>query len=358
MDKDSIIIEAMAGIELSLTMEKNAREKYKAIYNYIESKGLEYDFIPQGSFLIGTAIRPFRGDKDGNYDLDVLTISRSLKTMITPGEVKNKLGDCLKDNQIYANKLETEDENCWTLQYAEVSDGIGFALDLVPAVNEVVDNLIPYNDKIVFITQKSNNSYDWRRSNSLGFGDWFLDINKNFLTTELMERQSRSLIENHYYATIDDIPKYAYKTNLQRAIQFVKRHRDMFFSKNNGNKPSTILVTALITDSVKTTPFLSISDIISQFVKDFQSDSISIKKKSKVTNPVDSFDNLADGMTSRDWQAINDWIVKLGELINSTNERNIKLSLQRNINPKAFGDLSKITTKNIVPVKPWRAVID
>ena len=69
----------MAGIELSLTMEKNAREKYKAIYNYIESKGLEYDFIPQGSFLIGTAIRPFRGDKDGNYDLYNVRTQKILK---------------------------------------------------------------------------------------------------------------------------------------------------------------------------------------------------------------------------------------------------------------------------------------
>ncbi|WP_270300294.1 nucleotidyltransferase [Streptococcus infantarius] len=357
MNKDEMIREAMKGIELSLTMEKNAREKYHALYKYLKSNGVRYDFEPQGSFLIGTVIRPFKDGEDKNYDLDIVAISCLLKNETTPEKVKNILGDSLKESEIYSDKLKKEDENCWTLQYAEIANEVGFSLDLVPAVSEKTDDYIPYNDALVSITQKNNDGYVWKKSNSLGFGKWFLDINKKFLTTELEEEQNRFLISNESYARIEEIPKYAYKTNLQRAIQFIKRHRDVYYSNSKHSwKPSTVLITAMVTDSAKSNPLASISEIISNFVYDFCNDLISIKHGLVVKNPVDEFDNLASEISIEQWSVISIWVQKLGELINCNDERTIKLGLQRNINFHAFGDLRKNTTKEVAPVKPWRSL--
>ena len=350
MNKDTLIIKAMEGIELSPTMENNAREKYEAIYNYIDGAGQQYDFKPQGSFLIGTAIRPLKDGKDGNYDLDVLAISRLPKNQITPKDVKHNIGDCLKQNKIYLERLEDEDDNCWTIQYADVSDGVGFALDIVPSVKEYSLGEM----KAVSITQKNGDVYDWKYSSSLVFADWFLEINGKFLTNELIQRERERLISNKVYASIDDIPTFAYKTNLQRAVQFIKRHRDIFYDRSQSNKPSTVLITALVTDAVKDTPLLSISDIIDMFTNKIMYDVISIKNGKVVSNPIDPSEDLAAGMTEKDWSTFNRWILNLEKLFKDSEERTFKHGLHNNINTKAFPELIMSATKSVSPVKPWR----
>lgn len=69
----------------------------------------------------------------------------------------------MKESEIYSDKLKKEDENCWTLQYAEIANEVGFSLDLVPAVSEKTDDYIPYNDALVSITQKNNDGYVWKK---------------------------------------------------------------------------------------------------------------------------------------------------------------------------------------------------
>ncbi|MGF3073657.1 hypothetical protein ACQV2T_08975 [Facklamia sp. P13069] len=81
--------------------------------------------------------------------------------------------------------MEKEAINCWTLKYAEVSDGVGFSLDIVPSVDEdilikkdIINSGVSYSnaEKTVAITNKELSVYDWLTSNPLGFGDWFLEI--------------------------------------------------------------------------------------------------------------------------------------------------------------------------------------
>ena len=78
--------------------------------------------------------------------------------------------------------MEKEDRNCWTLKYAEVSDGVGFSLDIVPSVdedilvkNDIIDSGVSYSnvEKTVAITNKGGSEYNWLTSNPIGFGDWF-----------------------------------------------------------------------------------------------------------------------------------------------------------------------------------------
>lgn len=38
--------------------------KYAALSKYLDEQGLDSDFYPQGSFLIGTTIRPYRDGKN------------------------------------------------------------------------------------------------------------------------------------------------------------------------------------------------------------------------------------------------------------------------------------------------------
>lgn len=87
-NRDREILASLLDLDLSPTMEKNARDKYAALSSYLDEKGLDSDFYPQGSFLIGTTIRPYRNGKDHDYDLDVLAILKRNKIETNARKVK------------------------------------------------------------------------------------------------------------------------------------------------------------------------------------------------------------------------------------------------------------------------------
>ena len=92
VNRDKEILSSLSDLDLSPTMEKNAREKYSALCNYLSEHGLDSDFQPQGSFLIGTTIKPYRNGKNHDYDLDVLAILKRKKDETNAKTVKNDVG--------------------------------------------------------------------------------------------------------------------------------------------------------------------------------------------------------------------------------------------------------------------------
>ena len=66
------ILKLIEGLDISPTMYKNATEKYKAVGTYLQDQGLTCDIFPQGSFSLGTVVRPYRESKEEDYDLDFI----------------------------------------------------------------------------------------------------------------------------------------------------------------------------------------------------------------------------------------------------------------------------------------------
>lgn len=364
--RDKLLIESLKDIDITPTMEKNAREKYKAISEYLNGQNLESDFYPQGSFLLGTVIRPYRDGKDKNYDLDILALLKNEKSNTDPQSTKNDVGDCIKSSELYKSKLSKEDKNCWTLEYAEVSGGVGFNLDIVPCVNEeenikteIVNSGVDLNYvfKTVSITEKEDSNYSWLTSNPLGFGDWFKDISERFISTEMkMEQFHNFPVElREIYNKVENIPNYYYRSNLQRAVQVVKRHRDIFYdrSRNIKSKPSSILITALIADSVKDELNLSIIDIIKVFIHKFKNNQISIMVDNKILNPVDLREDFISKISESEKNIMNSWLADLSNFINIDSEIEFKKSIHNDFNSKMYSDA--FYNVNIVnPTKPWR----
>ena len=58
------ILKLIEGLDISPTMYKNATDKYKAVGTYLQEQGLECDIFPQGSFSLGTVVRPYRESKE------------------------------------------------------------------------------------------------------------------------------------------------------------------------------------------------------------------------------------------------------------------------------------------------------
>lgn len=365
MNRDKAILKSLSDLDLSPTMEKNARDKYAALSKYFDEQGLDSDFYPQGSFLIGTTIRPYRDGKEHDYDLDVLAILKRKKEDTDAKSVKNDVGNSIKESGIYSDKLEKEDRNCWTLKYAEVADGIGFSLDVVPAVDEsisikedMVRSGISYSkvEKTVAITDKTEYTYDWITSNPLGFGEWFLEISNKHLTTEMKYEQYNNLPYDirMVFTSAEKIPTYYYRSNLQRAVQFIKRHRDIYYHKRELSKykPSSILISALVADSVKDKYSFSVSDIVNAFIVGFRNKSISIMQDGKILNPVDYRENFIERYTDNNVSNMIKWISELSDFINTEDEKNFQQKIHNDINVRVFTETFETPTI-ISPTKPW-----
>jgi hypothetical protein len=366
-DRSILLEDAIKGIELSPTMKKNAIDKYNAISTYLDDNNIKADFYPQGSFLFGTVIRPYREGKDHNYDLDILCILDEDKKNTTPNAVKNSVGDCLKNNKIYLDKLKKEDKNCWTLEYAEIADGVGFSLDLVPSVHEefinkqALINLGVESDevgKLCSITNKNNIGYDWLMSNPLGYGKWFKKISDKFLSVSMIQNQKQNLYENFsaIFEKAEEIPDFYYKSNLQRAVQILKRTRDIYYDRAGlkNMKPSSIALTTLVADCVKDHQDLSVEEIIKLFIVNFKNREISCICDSKIVNPANPNDNFANNWSTKNWGLMNKWLRQLDEYILIPLDENL---LNSNINN--FFDLndyednkSNVVKKHIIPIKP------
>lgn len=362
MKKNRLIEEVLKDIDLSPTLEKNAREKYQSIAKYLEDKGLDCAFYPQGSFLLGTVVRPFRENKDRNYDLDIINIVNSDKYTITPSTVKIRTGNLLKDNNIYKERLLKEDNHCWTLKYADVGD-IGFTLDLVPGILEESTqyeyiNQLSIEQSTILITEKvSGIDYKWILSNPLGYGTWFKDISQQHLTEGNRLEQREEILKElrTFYASAEEIPEYYYRSSLQRAVQFLKRSRDIYYDRSDRLhlKPSTFLLTSLIASAVEHDYNLGIEEILSKFINGYKTKSISIMWDNKIINPIDVSENLISNWKSDQKTTMDLWIKYLQTyFVDEIDEVRFKRNLKNDIIPGITVD--KLNAKKVEGIKPWR----
>ena len=382
----------ISSLDITPTMEENAREKYKAISDYLMGNGVNADFYPQGSFRLGTVIRPYKDGKDQVYDLDIVCKVVGDKQAVTPSYVKNVIGAPLKNSALYSEKLLEEDECCWTLEYAKIDDKTGFRLDLVPAIGQgseeiltLIANGVPADkaSEAIAITEKiSNQKYVWKSSNPKGYATWFDEINYPFLRS-VEEVQKRSIFEanKHLYASVEEVPIILIRSPLQRTIQILKRHRDVYYyrSKTENKKPTSAIITTLAAQFARgVSPQIGVIELLehvtselaiySELLVDSTIRNYSTldartfikrdEEKWYIGNPVDPLDNYADGWDEETAQLFFRWskVVK---------EDFIDAEYYANQIPVSFAD-SLGYSGNAVPIprasepirvqttKPWR----
>lgn len=248
---NNILKELAESLDISPTDYKRAVASYLAVGTWLEDGYMagfypqcnkKPEIYPQGSINLGTIVRPIKDGKEADYDIDLVCELKPLPTM-KPEDVKNQVGNRIKENEIYRQKIDKEGKRCWTLEYAK-SSGIGFHLDVLPCI----PNGVPTN---ISITHKAENKYEWRYGNPKGYANWFKEKNTTFQRLEKSQKQYIS--ENTYlednairvFAEVEDVPDQLVKTPLQRAIQIMKRHRDIHFGENPKNKPISIIITTL-----------------------------------------------------------------------------------------------------------------
>ena len=237
-----------ADLDIPPAKYQEAVDRYQAVGRWLE--GGRYpdctgvpSIYPQGSFRLGTVVRPLRDGIEADYDIDLVCELPIAKHRTDARSVKAMVGDRLREHHRYRKLLEREGKRCWTLEYAE-RDGIGFHLDVLPAVPD----LRFFRNTSIAITNKLGGVYDWSASDPQGYGQWFDARNRAAFERVLME-QKRSIQARAatVYASVDDVPDQLVRTALQRSVQIMKRHRDVMFNdaRSNGHAPISIIITTL-----------------------------------------------------------------------------------------------------------------
>lgn len=360
LNKNEIIEKLLASIDISPTMEKNAHDRYESISKYLEEQGLNCNFYPQGSFLLGTVVRPYKDGKDKIYDLDVISMIDKEKFDTNPNQTKNDVGELLKESGLYSEKLKEEDTHCWTLEYANVGD-VGFTLDIVPSVvndYSVYDN---YNEttidqKSISITERiSDGRYEWKQSNPIGFGDWFSQIsNRHMSESQIIQQRSRLLYElRGLYASAEEIPTYLYRSSLQRSVQLLKRIRDVYYERKTNQlyKPSTFLLTSLVASAVEHEDNLSVDEIINIFINGYKKGTISIMHGGNIINPIDSSEVINYGWTRKHHESMIDWLNHIEKYLLNIETRKFEQEIRNELHVPISSDTNE---NDVSEIKPWK----
>ena len=266
--------------ELDITEEKynKAVASYNSVGSYLSNHiNSEVDIFSQGSFRLGTVIKPLSDEDD--YDIDL--VCRINKHYSDPKSLKQEVGQALKDSDRYSKMLQDEGKRCWTLKY---SDEAQYHMDILPAINDVTYSI----NKKLKITNKDENTgiYEFVTTNPEAYFEWF--------NTRQQEEKQR-LIESYAFQNnqkIEDVPEYKVKTTLQIALQILKRYRDKEFEDNLEDKPISIILTTIMAQIY--TGENNVYELIMNFAHNYHK-YIKVKNGIEwVENPVNSEENFAD----------------------------------------------------------------
>lgn len=241
--------------------------------------------FPQGSFSLGTVIKPSSDEDD--YDIDLVCKLQVAKSDLSQKQLKTLVGKELK-SYVSAHNMSSSPEarrRCWRLDYAD--QDVHFHLDVLPAIPDGV----PPNDQTIAITDNqmpdySDISQNWQRCNPSGYLQWFrkrMEGRLQIMRKELAESRK---------ANIADVPEYQIKTPLQRVIQILKRHRDITYDGLPDDKPISILITTLAARAYNNEGDVAESlQNITMGMREFVEDREGVLW---VANPVNPDENFAD----------------------------------------------------------------
>lgn len=260
----SLLESTAASLDIPPGKYKEAVERYTAVGNWLDQPGSTFKaYSPsvsvQGSFRLGTVVRPVVHGREADYDIDLVCRLDAPGAGMTPRGLKNLVGDRLKENGNYSRMLDKEGRRCWTLNYAE-ADGVGFHMDVLPSIRSAPSVIqaatlrgVPraFAEHAIELAERlAEGRYEWLRggSNPEGFACWFEAVNRE-AKARVAPMQKQALFESNRgaFASVQSVPDALIRTPLQRAVQLLKRHRDVRFAGHplECEKPISVIITTL-----------------------------------------------------------------------------------------------------------------
>jgi len=302
---ETLLQEIGKALDISKSQYELVESRYKAVANHLSKedsllKDFKPDIMPQGSFLLGTMVKPIM--EDDELDVDLVCRLNGKKYAWAQYHLKQEVGNQIKENENYNRMLDEEGKRCWTLLYA---DSTKFHMDILPAIigndhfefleksyNDLKDDgieklSIRITDRTLSNYYNDTNILNWLKSNPFGYAGWFNDRKKTRI-------QIRQVLNEQ----IKPIPNYQdNKAPLQRSVQILKRHRDIMFGGDE-DKPISIIITTLVAKAYQGEENLinALTNIIEnmKFYIDYVFSPEHNKEIAWISNPVNNQENFAD----------------------------------------------------------------
>ncbi|NLI92700.1 MAG: nucleotidyltransferase [Peptococcaceae bacterium] len=292
-------------LQLNKTRRETIEKSYSTIARLFDNddglfKGVAVDIYPQGSYRIGTTVRPIHQNE---YDLDFVLQPQMLwREGLNPLEVLKHVQSRIVLSKEYENKTEIL-KRCVRINYTD------YHMDILPAFPErYIQNLsVKVPDKKL---------KDWKDSCPKGYAKWF----------ELRCLQ-RKHIALEKMAKIEPLPQempYEFKEPLQRAVQIIKRSRDIFFEDKPDFSPISIILTTLAAKYYdgESTAFEAVCNIVEQINCEIQK-TVGVME---VYNPINENEKFSEKWDNNNflYKAFKDFMQYLKEqFINLKNARGI-----------------------------------
>jgi hypothetical protein len=173
---------------------------------------------PQGSFRIGTTVRPIGRDE---FDLDLVCELALGSGSYDPVAILDAIERRLAANDTYRPMLKRL-KRCMRLVYASQ-----FHLDILPGRPEV-----PPNGTLILVPDRK--LHMWLPSNPKGYATWF--ESRAALALITLARKAEP---------VPDQQSASEKMPLQRVVQLLKRWRDLVYRDDSDRAPRSIVLTTL-----------------------------------------------------------------------------------------------------------------
>lgn len=259
-------------LQLDRTRRENADSSYTAVTELLKDSNslfgkVDIEIYPQGSFAIQTTVKPLAREE---YDLDfVLEVALDWKQINQPTVLLDELFNVLKASGRYSKSCERKNR-CVRLNYAGE-----FHMDILPACPNT--DFGGTNIKV-----PDRNTKTWTDSNPKGFAGWF---EERAAARLILEKAAK--VE----PIPDDLP-YELKPPLKRAVQLLKRRRDIFFQQNEAQSPRSIILTTLA--AMHYTQEIDTYSALLQTVRNTNVTLANTQGIVRIPNPSNIGENLAD----------------------------------------------------------------
>jgi hypothetical protein len=228
---DQLLGTSIADFDIPDEVYQRAVDRYEDVgvwlANYWAASPTDGMVYPQGSFRLGTVVQPINPRDE--YDVDLVCRRDIAKESTTQAALKLDVG---KGISLYiasgpdGTPSRSEGKRCWTLNYQREP----FHIDILPALPDLEGR-----DNAILLTDKDLR--EWQHSNPIDFASWFHGrMREEFV--QLREAIAKRM-------DVADVPEWRVKTTLQRTVQALKRHRDMFFAETPKDRPASIIITTL-----------------------------------------------------------------------------------------------------------------
>lgn len=307
--KFELLLNEMAeALQLDDSRYDRMKSTYEALKKWLEAdelffKPFKYEVYPHGSVRTGTTVKPIATDE---FDLDVALHLKSESAHYTPQNIYQELKRRLEENQGYKQKMELKNR-CIRLNYSG-----DFHMDILPGIQENI-----YDEDKLMVPDREQKT--WVSSNPRGYAKWF-KAKANMLSESLLEKSIRA----------EKLPPdtFKHKKPLQRAVQLIKRYRDVYFEKDDTYKTSSIVLTTIAghlyrgEDSI----FYTIDGIVERLTQQLNS----FPARFKVLNPMNHEEDFTDK-----WEREPEYYSKFKDFIDHFRAEWQKLKIENDVNDES-----------------------